>query len=511
MVRQDYLRFLDRLPDSSMLYEGSFDPALVILSVAIAVFASYAALDVAGRVAAVKGRMATVGWLAFGSVAMGAGIWSMHFIGMLSFSLPCLVTYDPALTLASMVPGILASAVALHVISHPTVMARQLAWGGLLLGGGIGTMHYSGMAAMRMDALLRYDPVLFGVSILVAVILAVIALRMKFAHDSWPPPLRRLAPLGSALVMGAAVSGMHYTAMAAAFFIRVGDPTSDATAVQPFFLAMAVTAVVGLLTALVLVASFAHRHLEISARLREEIAERRRAEADLARSNADLEQFAYAASHDLQEPLRTITRYVQLLERRMGANADADTREFMGFVQDGAKRMSAQIKDLLDYSRIGSRGQDMARVDCGEMISEIRRDLAAGIEECGAKLIVHSLPSVQADRHQLIRVLQNLIANAIRYRQPGRAPRIEVSASAVEDEWVFSVADNGIGIDPQYFDRIFIIFQRLHTKHEYGGTGIGLALCKRIIERHGGHIWLTSTPGEGSTFYFSLPRESGSG
>ena len=629
-----YLQFLEAIPDSSLLYEGTYSPGLVLLSVLIAMFAAYAALDVATRIGSADSLGAKALWLSIGSVAMGSGIWAMHFIGMLAFNLPCLVRYDPVVTMASMVPGVMASAVALYVISHRRATGYQLVVGGVLLGSGIGAMHYSGMAAMRMDALLRYDLSLFLMSIVVAVVLAILALWIKFVAQSQPKRLRPFTTPAAAAVMGCAVAGMHYTAMAAAYFIRWDDPDIDVAAFDPTFLAIAVTIVTGLLIALALASTVAHRHFEIARRLREEVirrgavekelrkltraveqspamvmitdrdglieyvnprfteitgytaeevlgrspallksgetapetyadlwktisegnewhgefhnrrkdgsmfwgaasispitgsrgrtthflglqedvTERKAAEMELAAkseqlasSNAELEQFAYVASHDLQEPLRTVSNYVQLLERRYPDRFTDEAGEYMAFVVDAAKRMRAQIKDLLEYSRVRNRPQETKVVDANLLVDVALANLHDAIRASRADISVEPLPYISADEGQMISLFQNLIGNGIKYRAPDRRPVIKVAAHRVDDHWVVSVADNGIGIDPEYHERIFVIFQRLHNREEFEGTGIGLAVCKRIVEGHGGHIWLNSELGKGTTLYFSVP------
>ena len=230
--------------------------------------------------------------------------------------------------------------------------------------------------------------------------------------------------------------------------------------------------------------------------------------ADLARSNGELQQFAYVASHDLQEPLRAVAGYCQLLESRYSDRLDDDARQFIGFAVEGAERMRALIHGLLDYSRIESQGRTPQPVDASEAIQSALADLRELIVETDARINVHldRLSEVLADGAQLARLFQNLIGNAIKYRGENR-PEIEISCKTDGHECVFSIRDNGIGIEPKYADRIFVIFQRLHTRREYPGTGIGLAICRRIVERHGGRIWLESHPGKGSTFYFTLPTE----
>jgi signal transduction histidine kinase len=244
--------------------------------------------------------------------------------------------------------------------------------------------------------------------------------------------------------------------------------------------------------------------------LQNEIAERRRAEAalekktvELGRSNRDLEQFAYVASHDLQEPLRMVTSYVQLLTRRYQGKLDSDADEFIRFAEDGAVRMWKLINDLLAYSRAGTQGKELEPTDCETALHQSLDNLKMAIEENGVIVTRDPLPTVMADHPQLIQLFQNLIGNAIKFRGD-EPPRVHVSASRNGNGWIFSVRDNGIGIAPEYAKRIFIIFQRLHSREKYAGTGIGLAICQKIVERHGGRIWVESELGKGATFYFTL-------
>jgi PAS domain S-box-containing protein len=226
---------------------------------------------------------------------------------------------------------------------------------------------------------------------------------------------------------------------------------------------------------------------------------------ELARSNADLEQFAYVASHDLQEPLRMVISYTQLLGRRYRGKLDASADEFIGFAVDGASRMQQLIEDLLSYSRLTIRGKALQFTETGAACNTALENLRESIKNSNAALSVGPLPTVLADATQLAQLFQNLIGNAIKYCNE-RRPEIHVAARPNGNEWVFSVKDNGIGIDPQYFERIFQMFQRLHTRKDYSGTGIGLAICRKIVERHGGKIWVESHPGKGSTFLFTIPR-----
>ena len=225
---------------------------------------------------------------------------------------------------------------------------------------------------------------------------------------------------------------------------------------------------------------------------------------ELARSNDDLRDFAYAASHDLQEPLRIIQGYVQLLSKRYKGRLDTNAEDFIRYAVEGVERMQRLIKDLLEYSRLGIEGERLEISAGKDLVDRAIANLQVAIAEAGAEVTCDLLPAVEVDPSQMSRVFQNLIGNAIKFHGE-KAPRIHISAGRRGEEWVFSVRDNGIGMNPDQFERIFMIFQRLHTREEYEGTGIGLAICKKIIERHGGRIWVESEVGAGSTFYFTLP------
>jgi len=229
--------------------------------------------------------------------------------------------------------------------------------------------------------------------------------------------------------------------------------------------------------------------------------------SDLDSSNRELEQFAYVASHDLREPLRMVSSYVALLERRYCDCLDSEGREFLGYAREGAQRMDGMVLDLLEFSRVGRKGEALAPVSLAEVIDAAIHNLMPTLDESAAKVAVAAgLPTVKGARGELVRLFQNLIGNALKYRHRARPPAIAIGVGSGDGNWVLSVADNGIGIEAEYFDRIFDIFQRLHTRAEYDGTGIGLAICRKIVERHGGRIWVESCPEVGSTFRFTLPR-----
>ena len=269
MNLDNYLQFLASPPDSSLLYSGFYDPKLVLLSILIAIFASHAALSVTSLVRAARQRGPRLMWLLVGALVMGGGTWAMHFIGMLALRLPCSVSYDTGITLISILPSILASGVALQLISRPNFANARLFFSSLLLGLGIGVMHYTGMAALRLDGLVRYDPFLFGVSILVAVALAWLALSINYRLQARADIARRGLKLVSAVVLGGAVSGMHYTAMAAAYFLSDGDPGLPDSQLNPALLATMVSAATSVLIVLVLIATVAQRHLAIARQLRQ--------------------------------------------------------------------------------------------------------------------------------------------------------------------------------------------------------------------------------------------------
>ncbi|CAA6605407.1 Signal transduction histidine kinase [Rhodospirillaceae bacterium LM-1] len=225
---------------------------------------------------------------------------------------------------------------------------------------------------------------------------------------------------------------------------------------------------------------------------------------ELARSNEDLERFAYVISHDLQEPLRNIGNYVQMLARRYKGRLDDDADTFIGFVTDGVARLSSMIRDLLSFSRITTQCQAPEPVDSGAALLDALANLESAIQESSAEICIETMPGVIADRMQLVSLFQNLLGNALKYRTPAKKPMIRIATRRVGKRWLFSITDNGVGIEHHQFERLFTLFQRIDPHGHVPGSGIGLAVCKRIVERHGGEIWVESTPGQGSAFYFTL-------
>ncbi|MFQ5916548.1 MAG: ATP-binding protein [Candidatus Binatia bacterium] len=302
-------------------------------------------------------------------------------------------------------------------------------------------------------------------------------------------------------------------------YFGIGLPTPELIVEEPSPLSGAVL-VVGLLMAFLLAMAvhfaqtawnYARQAKSANEELANQIIERTRAEevlanqaAELERSNDELRQFAYVASHDLQEPLRMVASYTQLLAKRYKGKLDTDADEFIGFTLGGVTRMEQLIKDLLTYSRVGRGDKGPEPTDCSAILGQVLDNLRMVIEESGAAVTHDPLPPVMANATQLRQLFQNLISNALKFRGD-EPPLIHVSSKRNGKQWIFSVQDNGIGIEPQYAERIFTIFQQLHNQADYPGTGIGLAICKKIVERHGGRIWVKSEAGKGSTFYFTMP------
>ncbi len=250
------------------------------------------------------------------------------------------------------------------------------------------------------------------------------------------------------------------------------------------------------------------RRDEAEDRLRKTHKQLERSVAELARSNKELEQFAYVASHDLQEPLRMVASYTQLLARRYKGKLDKEAGEFIGYAVDGATRMKEMIESLLQFSRVSTRGQAFKKHAGEKLVKQAMVNLKGAIKESRARVEYQDLPSVRGDEPQLVRLFQNLISNSIKFRGV-KAPRINISAKRGKEGWQFSVRDNGMGIGSQYKDKVFAIFQRLHTRDKYPGAGIGLSICRRIVERHGGRIWLDTKAGKGATIHFILSGRAG--
>jgi signal transduction histidine kinase len=373
----------------------------------------------------------------------------------------------------------------------------------------------------------------------IAVVASIAALWLAFTLRSGRGSRDTAAKILAAVVMGFAISGMHYTGMAAANY----DPNAVCTATTVFnignfqlgmLIAVVMLSIISTtLTASMFDARLASRTAEmlasveaanqdlkleikerarIQSELEKEIENRKAAEqkleaavVDLYRSNEELEQFAYVASHDLQTPLRAIVSFSQMLEEEVRGKVSPAADEFLDFIHDGGRRMQALIQDLLQLSRIGKEAKPPKKVSIAAVVDVACRQLRADINEKKAQVTTGKLPDVMGNETELAQLFQNLIGNAIKYTTSGTTPEVRITAERKADNWHFVVKDNGIGIPEEYQRTVFVIFRRLHAIDQYPGTGIGLSLCKKIVERHRGEIWVESTPGKGSSFHFTLP------
>jgi signal transduction histidine kinase len=248
-------------------------------------------------------------------------------------------------------------------------------------------------------------------------------------------------------------------------------------------------------------------NLNLEQRVKDRTAELEVANKDLSRSNAELEQFAYVSSHDLQEPLRMVAGFTTLLADEYKGKLSSEADEYIALIIDGSKRMHALVNDLLEYSRVGRANANFEEVDTDRILKSVLQNLRSSIEASMAEVTLDPMPKISAEPFQMTQLFQNLIGNALKFHHVEKTPQIHIGAKEQPHEWLFSVRDNGIGIKAEYMERIFLIFQRLHDRKEYPGTGIGLAICKKIVEQHKGRIWVESTPGIGSTFFFTISRQ----
>ncbi len=504
--------------DPIAAYSGAYNAGLVALSVVVATLAAFVALSISSRIVAANSRGARWAWASAGAMAMGGGIWSMHFIGMLAFSLPCGVTYAPVGTVLSMIPGILASGVALHAISQRTEPGfKRLAVGAVLMGAGIGLMHYTGMAAMEPQALLRYDPGLVALSIVVAVGLAFVSLGIRFRfHASVPYPM--VATMLAAPIMGFAVAGMHYTAMQASIFFPLPDAPLANMVTSPMFLAALITIFIVLIMAITLVATFAGRQVELAQSLAAEVAERKRTEDELIKARQQAEaanhaksQFLATMSHEIRTPMNGVVGTANLLATT--PLNERQTQLVHNLVRSG-QALIGIINDILDLSKIEAGRFELAVVDFDprELIAEVT-DLFC--ERCTSKglefvyFITEDVPRrLTGDPSRLRQVLINLVGNAVKFTERGEI-LIEVSLadSTANDATLHcSVSDTGIGIDAEQQARIFESFHQVDASmtRSRGGTGLGLSIVKQLVAIMDGDIGVESEVGSGSQFWFTV-------
>ena len=503
--------------DPATALPGTYNLGLVATSLAIAILAAFVALSISSRIIAATTPRARYAWASAGAISMGGGIWAMHFIGMLAFSLPCGVTYSPVGTVLSMIPGILASGIALNAISKPDEPGlTRLAVSAVLMGAGIGAMHYTGMAAMLPEALLRYNPGLVAISIVVAIVLAYVSLSIRFQFHR-PQSSRIGATLIAASVMGCAVAGMHYTAMQAAIFFPLPDAPAYSMALSPTLLALLITMFTVLIAAGTLVATFAGRQNELALSLTAEIARRKRTEEDLVRAREQAEtanraksQFLATMSHEIRTPMNGVLGMATLLS---STSLNERQRRLVENLARSGKALLGTINDILDFSKIEAGRFELFSVefDPREVVAEVT-DLFS--EPCASKglefvyFVAEDVPSqVRGDPVRLRQILINLVGNAIKFTERGEILVEMTMAELTPDHCVLncSVMDTGIGMSPEHAARVFESFYQADhmMTRARGGTGLGLAIARHLVTLMGGDIGVESALGRGSRFRFT--------
>ncbi|MFA7276073.1 MAG: MHYT domain-containing protein [Pseudobdellovibrionaceae bacterium] len=482
--------------------KGDYQFPLVLLSYLVASFASFTALSLAQQLANTSTtREKQFLWWG-GAFAMGAGIWSMHFIGMLSYKMDMLISYNPYITVLSMIIAIAFSYGVLRIVTLPSLGYRHIFGSGTLLGIGICSMHYTGMAAMEMDGDLRYTPYLFLLSVFVAMAASAAALWMAFNLARTNSQHHYLFHIAAALIMGAATCGMHYTGMAASIFIPWADcrysPNQD-------FDKLAVS--IATVTAIILFLALAigtYRKTRIEYQLQYYMKE-------LEGRNRDLDDFVHIVSHDLKEPVRSISNYTQFLLEDYSDKIDEEGRHQLKTLHNAALRMNTLIEDLQHYSQIRRQDFALEKTDISKVVTDTLGLMELQLKEKNITITpTPHMPTISCNKILVGEIFRNLITNAIKYNDEAEK-KIEVGFTTRHkehpDRYVFFVKDNGIGIPEKFHETVFHVFKRLHGRNKYGGgSGSGLAIVKQIIERHGGQIWIENNTSKGSVFFFTLSK-----
>ncbi|GAB3376409.1 MHYT domain-containing protein [Massilia agri] len=497
---------------------GHYEPSLVLLSILVAMFASYTTLSLAMRVKATQG-LAPHAWMAGGAFAMGSGIWAMHFIGMLAFRLPIPLAYDPAITFVSWLLPVVVSGLALWQVRHREIGGRHLAWGALLMGLGINAMHYTGMAGMRMDPAITYDPWLFLASVAIAIGASAGALWIAFRlNENLLHP--RLLQLGAAVVMGAAIAGMHYTGMAAAHFEAGSVCRAAAGGVDQDYLAILVAVATCAVLTIALLAAIFDTRLEMRTRTLaaslETAAERQalylreqKARVEAENISQLKDEFLATLSHELRTPLNAMLGWSQLLLQ--GARDEAMLRRGLETIERNARAQSQLIEDMLDMSRLmaGKVRVEARAVTPAEFVNAALETARPAAMSKGIHLsaeVDYDAGPVLGDPARMQQVMSNLVSNAIKFTDGGG--RVLVSVRREGGEVAIDVADSGAGIDPDFLPFVFDRFRQADSSssRRHGGLGLGLSIARQLVELQGGTITVASAgAGRGATFTLHLP------